>query len=48
MIYKVKRDCLPALRFNELVEADREEFVNDCIPIPCLPTPLSNSIQSLK
>jgi hypothetical protein len=39
---------LPALRFNELGDADREELVNDCIPIPCRPVPLSNSIQSLK
>ncbi len=39
---------LLAWRFNELVDADRDEFVNDWIPIPCLPIPLSNSIQSLK
>jgi hypothetical protein len=44
----IRINILPALRFNKLVEDDRDEFVNDCKPITCLPIPISNSIQSLE
>ncbi len=44
----IRRNVLPALRFNKLVEDDREDLVKVCKPIICLPMPISNSIESLE
>jgi hypothetical protein len=44
-----KTSILLALRFDKLVDDDdEEEFDNDCKTIPCLPIPISNSIQSFE
>ena len=39
-----QRRVLPALRFNELVDAEREAWVSDWRPRACRPNPLSNSM----
>ena len=42
---RAQRDAqLPAVGFNELVDGDRDELLNDCIPMACRPTSLSNSM----